>query len=320
MQAILNRVLLAMCVAIVLVDGAWLTAGHFSYDASNYGLLFALMLPLAAGSAFYAVVRKDEILSAILACSAFLIVFPAGCVLLSYLLFTIAGPRIDTMLAAVDHALGFSWPALMGFIAQYPAANTVLKLAYLSVMPQTIVLIFALGFGRKIAELYRFSFALTFGAVITLAVWVAAPSFGAFSVFTLPDAVAGKLGLVLGFDYGHSLVQMLKDGPGFISPKELRGVVGFPSYHTLQALVLMWYARNVPLLRWPAIVLNIAVLLAIPVQGGHHLVDAFGGAAVTLLSIWLAARTVSAAERHAAIAQSRGVTAMPASPESAAAH
>ncbi len=173
------------------------------------------------------------------------------------------------------------------------------------------ILVLALGWSQKIEEMYRFSLALSIGAVITLGVWAAAPSFGAFSVFTLPDAVAGKLGLVLGFDYGHALVQMLKDGPGFISPTELRGIVGFPSYHTLQALVLTWYARGLPLFRWPAILVNFAVLLAIPVHGGHHLVDMFGGAAVTVLAVTLAGRIVVAAAKRGS-AMSRDAVAIPA--------
>lgn len=300
MQAMLNRLLLALSAAIVLFDGAWLVAGHFRYDASNYGLLFLMVLPLAGAAAFYGSVRRDEALSALLACSAFLIVFPAGCALLSYLLVTVAGARIDGALAAADRAIGFDWRALMAFVADYPRANMLLGLAYLSVMPQTVVLIFALGFAKKTAELYRFSLALALGAVVTLAIWAIMPSFGAFSVYTLPDPVAAKLGLALGFDYGRALVEMLKDGPGFISPGEMRGIVGFPSYHTLQALVLMWYARELKLLRWPAILLNAACLVAIPIQGGHHLVDLFGGTLVTAVSIALAGWIVRAAARRAA--------------------
>jgi len=320
MQAILNRILFAMSVAIVLLDGIWLVTGHFRYDAANYGLLALIMLPLAGAGAFYSMVRKDEILSAVLACSTFMIVFPAGCALLSYLLITVAGTRIDTILAEADRAIGFSWPALMTFIADYPVANFLLKMAYLSVMPQTVVLIFALGFGGKVAELYRFSLALTLGALITLVMWTIAPSFGAFSVYTLPDSVASKLGLALGFDYGHVLVKMLNEGPGFVSPKELRGIVGFPSYHTLQALVLMWYARSLPMLRWPAVVLNVAVLFAIPIQGGHHLVDAFGGTVVTLAAIWLAARVVCFAEKRGAAYEARKTKDLHAAPQSALAH
>lgn len=299
MQRTLNRLLLLMSVGIVLLDAIWLTAGHFSYDATSYEMLFLLMLPLAAAAAFYGSVRKDEALSAVLACSAFLIVFPAGSALLSYLLVTVSGPRIDWALVQTDRAMGFYWPDLMAFIARHPESNEILKLAYLSVMPQTVLLIFALGFGKKPAELYRLSLALALGAMITLAVWTMAPSFGAFSVYVLPDAVAAKLGLALGFDYGHDLVQMLRTGPGFISPKDLRGIVGFPSYHTLQALVLMWYARSLKMWRWPAIILNLIVLAAVPIQGGHHLVDMFGGAAVTFASISLASRIVAYAERGA---------------------
>jgi membrane-associated phospholipid phosphatase len=198
----------------------------------------------------------------------------------------------------------------MAIVARHPGANMLLKLAYVSVMPQTMVLLLALGWSQKIDELYRLSLALSIGAIITLAVWAMAPSFGAFSVFTLPDAVAGKLGLVLGFDYGRALVQLLKDGPGFISPTELRGIIGFPSYHTLQALVLAWYARKIAIFRWPAIILNIVVLVSIPVHGGHHLMDMFGGAAVTVLAVALAGWIVSAAARRGA-ATSRGAVAIP---------
>jgi hypothetical protein len=310
MQTTLNRILLAMSAVIVVLDGCWLVAGHFSYDASNYGLLFLMVMPLAGASAIYGSIRRDDALNAMLACASFLIVFPAGCSLLSYLLVTIAGHRIDAPLAAADRAIGFDWPGLMTLVAEHPNANAILKLAYMSVLPQTVVLIFALSFGKKIAELYRLSLALAIGAVITLAIWTLAPSFGAFSVYTLPDAVTRKLGLVLGFDYGATLVKMLHDGPGFISPAELRGIVGFPSYHTLQALVLTWYARQIKIWRWLMLLLNLMVLAAIPIQGGHHLVDAVGGAAVAVLSIALAGRTVSVARRRAA--QSDPATAAPA--------
>ena len=131
MQAILNRLLLAMSVAIVVLDGSWLVAGHFSYDAHDYGLLFLMILPLAAAGAFYGSIRRDDALNATLSCASFLIVFPAGCALLSYLLLTIAGPRIDTPLAAADRAIGFDWLGLMRFIAQYPSANLIFDMAYI---------------------------------------------------------------------------------------------------------------------------------------------------------------------------------------------
>ncbi|MBV9992054.1 MAG: phosphatase PAP2 family protein [Alphaproteobacteria bacterium] len=300
MQAILNRILFVMAAAVVTLDAAWILAGHFAIDAGNYALLAVLVVPLMGAAAYYGKVRRDDGLNALLACGVFMIVIPAACALLSYLLVTVAGTRMDAQLAAIDRAIGFDWVEVMTVASNHPSANAVLALAYTSVMPQTFVLMMVLGLTRRGPELYRLSLALAIGALLTLCLWTIAPSFGAFSVVTLPDAVSRKLGLVLGFDYGRSLVAMLKDGPGFISPTELRGIVGFPSYHTLQALVLAWYARSIPWLRWPAFALNAVVLASIPIQGGHHLVDMFGGAAVTAAAVALAAWIVRTAANRAA--------------------
>jgi membrane-associated phospholipid phosphatase len=305
MPAILNRVFLAMAAAIVLLDAGWVTFGHFAIDATNYGLLAVLVVPVIGAAVYYDKWRNEPALSSLLACTAFLIVFPAASALLSYLLVTITGPRIDETLRAVDVAMGFHWPDAMALAGDHPAVTKFLALAYESVMPQTVVLMLVLGLRGQSAELYRLSLALALGAVITLAVWTIAPSFGAFSVYTLPDQVSQKLGLVLGFDYARDLVAMLKNGPGFISPTELRGLVGFPSYHTLQALVLAWYARKLAWLRWPALALNLLVLVSTPIQGGHHLIDMIGGAAVTVAAVLLSARIVAAAERRAAQARSQ---------------
>jgi hypothetical protein len=46
-----------------------------------------------------------------LGCAAFMIVFAAGASLASYLLVTIAGPRIDGLLAEADAVVGFNWPS-----------------------------------------------------------------------------------------------------------------------------------------------------------------------------------------------------------------
>jgi hypothetical protein len=293
MNPTLNRILLAAAAAITLLDGVWLAAGHFQIDARNYALLFFVMLPLVGTAWYYGAVRREEAIATTLTGIGFLIVFPAGCSLLSYLLMTIAGPRIDVALAAIDHAMGFSWPALMGLAARHRILNTLLAWAYVSVMPQTTLLLLLLGWKNKCADIYGLCLALAGGAAITLALWTMFPSFGAFSVFILPPGIASKLGLVVGFDYARDLVAMLRHGPGFISPTELRGVVGFPSYHTVQALVLIWYARHLKGLRWVALGLNIAVLAATPIQGGHHLIDLIGGAVVALCAIALAERTVS---------------------------
>jgi hypothetical protein len=293
----LNRFLFVLGTAVVLVDAGWLLLGDFAIDWQRYQILLGLALPLIGGAAYYSRLRSEPALSAMLACSAFMIVFAAAASLASYLLITVAGPRIDGLLVEADAAIGFHWSAAMAFAADHPLLNSILGLAYMSVMPQTAVLLLWLGARGNLEDLYGLVLALAYGAIVTLAVWTPFPSFGAFSVFSLPDDIASRLNLVAGFDYAHDLLQMLKDGPGFISPGELRGIIGFPSYHTLQAVVLAWYARRSGVLRWPALGLNAAVLMAIPIHGGHHIVDLFGGLVVAAIAIMMARATIAVAAR-----------------------
>lgn len=297
MAARLNRLLFALAALSVAGDALWLLEGHFRIDAQAYVLLALMAAGLVAGSAWYGRRRQEAGISAVLAVAAFVTVFPAATSLLSYLLVTIAGPRIDMPLAAVDRMLGFDWPAVMGWAADHPRINALLGYAYLSTLPQTVLLLLLLGWRRDLANLYGMALAAAYGALLTLAVWTSFPSFGAFSVFTLPPAVASHLGLVLGFDYARGLVDLLNNGPGFISPREIRGIVGFPSYHTLQALTLAWYARQLPVWRWCALGLNAIVLVAVPIQGGHHLMDMLGGLGVTVMAAGLARASLAWAAR-----------------------
>ncbi|MCO5106597.1 MAG: phosphatase PAP2 family protein [Burkholderiaceae bacterium] len=69
------------------------------------------------------------------------------------------------------------------------------------------------------------------------------------------------------------------------------GIVTFPSYHTAIALILVWVTRGIAPLFWPALILNLGVLVAIPTGGGHYLVDMLAGAAITAAAcLWLARR------------------------------
>jgi membrane-associated phospholipid phosphatase len=116
------------------------------------------------------------------------------------------------------------------------------------------------------------------------------------SLYTLPADVAHKLKVVLTCEFGKAQVAMLRDGPGHITLDSLHGsLIGFPSYHGVLALIVIWYARAMPRLFWALGIINVLVLMATPIQGGHHLIDVIASFPVTALSIFLAARMAKAA-------------------------
>jgi len=73
-------------------------------------------------------------------------------------------------------------------------------------------------------------------------------------------------------------------GPLSFDLSRLQGLISFPSYHTVLA-VLLTYAHRRSLLLAPIALVNGIMLFSIPSYGGHYLIDIIAGAAVALLAI-----------------------------------
>jgi len=293
----LQLVLLGIVASVTAIDLFWIGAGHFDVDARAYGAVGLLSIACAGGGIFYERVRKDNRLAAMLIGTSFLLGMSASFSVLNYLLLTVAGPRIDVALASADRALGVDWPAMMATVAQHPRLNGVLQLVYVSVLPQIALLIVALGWRGRYELIYSLCIAVSAGAAISIALWTIAPSFGAFSVYELPAGAARHMVLALDGRYANQLVALLAHGPGHIAPTDTKGLIGFPSYHAVLALLVVWYARDFVLVRWLAVGINSVVLVATPIQGGHHVVDVIAGFAVAAAALLLAHKVVRFAAR-----------------------
>ncbi len=282
-----QRILLGIAAAMVGIDIVWALAGHFDVVAGPYGFAAMLAGILLGAWYFYEYVRKEPAIAAMLFGMAFLAVFSGSCGLFNYFALTISGPRIDTLLAHLDRAMGYDWPAVMAFVAQHPLLDRTLFILYQSVLPQIILLVALLAWAGRIERIYGFCLSIAIGALMTVAFWTLFPSFGAFSVYTLPVAVSRKLTVVLDRGYAQSLVALLQHGPGHIVPASIKGLVGFPSFHAVQALVITWYARDLKKLFYYAAAINFGVLMATPIQGGHDFVDLAGGVVVCVAAVAL---------------------------------
>ena len=288
--ASLPAIMIGIIAGVTVIDCLWAVLRHFDIDRVAYARLAALSLLLWLASLFYDHVRKAPSIAAMFFGTAFLIAFSAGFSVLNYFLLTVAHSRIDTQLAAFDRAMGVNWPAMVIAMAPHPVINGLLRVCYETVLPQVALLVIGLGWRGQSKILHEFCAALAVGAALTVAFWTVFPSFGAFSVYNLPRGVSAHLSLSLDQHYAHDLVQLLTNGPGRISPREVKGLIGFPSFHAAMAVLVVWYGRTLPYVRWPLVIWNILVLLATPIQGGHHVVDVVAGLAVAAFSIAATAR------------------------------
>jgi hypothetical protein len=291
MTRTLQRLLFAIAAVLIAIDIVWGWLGHFHVDLLGYGRLALLGLALLAGGIFYQTRRPDPQIAAMILCASFLVFFSAAANLLNNYLLTVAGSRIDAQLDAIDRSLGFDWYRMMVAIADHPALTTWLFHIYNIALPEVAVVIVALAWSGKAEKAYRFCIAVAAGALCVIGLWAFHPSFGAMSLYTLPPDVAARLVLSLTCAFGKAQVALLQNGPGYITLDALHGsLIGFPSYHAVLALLVIWYARSIRFLLAPALLLNTGVILSTPVQGGHHLVDVLASFPIAALALFIATR------------------------------
>jgi hypothetical protein len=285
----LQRILFGLGAAVVAADLVWAAICHFDIDIAAYARLGLMSLALLGGAIYYQTRRAEPELAAMLMGASFLCLFSAAASMLNYFFLTLHGPRIDDILVAADRALGFDWYSTMLAMARHPLLNEVFFRVYNMVLPEIALVMVALAWTGQVEKVYRYCLALGVGALIAIALWALMPSLGAKSLYTLPPEVASKMTLSVTGEYGKALVALLRDGPGYITPADLRGLIAFPSYHGVLALIVAWYGWNVRWLRWPLLLLNATVIISSPVQGGHHMVDLLGSFPVTALALYIAA-------------------------------
>jgi PAP2 superfamily len=280
--------LVALAATLAIVDCVWGLLGHFNLDLAAYLKLALMSLALMAGSAFYRWKRDEPQLAAMLFGTGFLCAFSAGASVLNYFLLTVVGKPIDKTLVEADRMLGFDWYKLMLAMVDHPYLNEAFFRIYNLVLPQMAVLLVALAWSGRADRVYRYCLAVAIGALVAIFIWAVMPSLGAKSLYTLPLEVTSRLNLSVTTDYGRDLLRLLRDGPGYITPADLRGLIAFPSYHGVLAILLIWYALPLRWLRWPFLAINSVVLICTPEQGGHHLIDVLAAFPVAALSIYLA--------------------------------
>ena len=162
------------------------------------------------------------------------------------------------MLVAADAALGFDWTGWYDFLAPHRNLRFVLWLAYLSLLPQILISIF--WFSRQ--DLNNFNYELLFNNIVSLLITTAI-----FLMFP----VLGHQETARGLDL-PVLLALRGGGPWSFDLAQLQGLISFPSYHTVLA-VLLTYAHRRSRLLLPIALVNGIMLFSIPSYGEHYLID-----------------------------------------------
>ncbi|MDQ2067383.1 phosphatase PAP2 family protein [Xinfangfangia sp. CPCC 101601] len=208
-----------------------------------------------------------------------------------FALFPLHNPLIDLQLMRIDAVLGYDWAGFVTALSAYPALVRPLAWLYHSSLPQILGLVVILAVQRREVQMQRLLLSGCLALVVTTAIWWLWPSIGPSGFAQIPTVISQSIGLLTSPEVGAALLHLAQAGPGVIRPEVVTGVVAFPSYHIVMALMVAVYARGT----WYFPLALIAAVLMVPTtlsHGGHHLVDLIAGALVFTLAAWVARRLV----------------------------
>lgn len=188
----------------------------------------------------------------------------------------------DDLLASLDRSIGFDWVAGYDFVRANPWLSVIGKIAYVSIFISPTVLILAFAWtGRRVeARRFLFAFGVALALTLLLSTFFIAQGAIEYHVGAAP-AYVPQTGV-----HQAPIIRDLRAGTlDWVDPARLAGLLTFPSFHAASAILFIWAAWPIRWLRGPMLAVNLCMLAATPIEGGHYLVDVFGGMAMAALGI-----------------------------------
>jgi hypothetical protein len=250
--------------------------------------LLSLAAALLATSWFYHSIRPSPVLSAAAETAVQLVAIAALAAFLNFGL-VVAGagfPYRDATLSHWDQALGFDWRAYVSFVDRHPLIQPVLKICYLSINASypTVLLVLILSGQRGRFE--RFMAVLWISLMVTMAIFFFVPARAAYVYYGVSLHDLETLSPTFLVNRFEPLLETMRSaGPHVVRVDDLEGLVTFPSFHMEAAILFTWAVWTVRWARWPMLMVNLLMVVAIPVEGAHYAVDAVAGAVIAAAAI-----------------------------------
>jgi membrane-associated phospholipid phosphatase len=182
--------------------------------------------------------------------------------------------------AAADHWLGFDWRADVPFVRAVPTLNALLHFGYTMMVQQLGLLVIAFTLLGRFQWL-RISvdaFGLMALTAIILSGFFPAVDADVYFGARVPQMTPQEW--IAGLQRVQDFLN-LRDGFLVQIPViDTTGIETFPSFHTMCGFLFAVAFAQTRLLRWPAVAVNVLLIAATPVEGGHYFIDILAGIAV----------------------------------------
>lgn len=291
-----DRGIAVIIAAIAAVDFTAIQFSPFKIEWASFVIPLTACALLMCGGWFYGAIRPDIRLASALTATAQIVAFAAVGAPLSYLAAAAGLPLQDARFSAWDEYLGVDWLGYLTFISRHHLLHEIFATAYASFSLQTIATVLILALSGQVFRLRIFVKTFVATTLATIAVSAALPAEGPW-LFHAVQATAAN---------GYAEPLSATSWPVFfglragtfitLSGLNSEGIITFPSLHAALAVLFTMALWRTPGVKWIFLVLNIAMIMATPLEGSHYIVDVLAGIAVTLLA-WVAVAKIASRPR-----------------------
>lgn len=201
----------------------------------------------------------------------------------------LGAPLADARLAAIDAALGLHVDRAVRAMAEWPLLIEMLAAIY-NASGVVIVLLIALTLaGKMISKAWELTATSVFAMQTIALLSIAMPAHGAMAHFKMGALQGAGLPAGAGTYQLQAFAHFHAGDDPVLRLADLGGVVAFPSFHTVLALLAtqaLWDTR----LRSIGVAWSAAVIVSTVPMGGHYVIDLVAGFAVWLCCAIIARR------------------------------
>lgn len=268
---------------ILLIDAVWIAASDFRFDTSS-ALKVVVLTGLCGFAAYvYHAKRPRRHFNVMCVETAILMAFSAAAAVLSYLVTSLDFPAIDATLMRLDALIGFDWLTYARYVSEHPWLGLVFSITYLTTLAQVACAVIVFSTMEDTKKAQHFVAAVMAGALACIFISAILPSAGALATIKPADTIWKIHRPVVDLAYKQTFFDLRTGVEQWISLNSIKGLIAFPSYHGTLSVLLVLAFSGVRFWFFPILLLNTIILMATPIEGGHHLVDVIAGTGVALM-------------------------------------
>jgi membrane-associated phospholipid phosphatase len=285
-----NRLAWSVIGTLLAIDLVWLTRSAVSVVPLSLATPVGAGIAMGAAAYYYRRHRGELRLADALDTVGQMLAFMAVAALFSYLMATLGYPLQDATFHALDRSLGLDWLAFLKAVDARPLLGTVLSASYASFIPQVLVLMLGLSFCGQGMVGRTTILAMMLAGIVTILISGFLPAMAMFVHLGLTPSDFPNLQPGAAFVHVADMQALRSGAPVLLDLAKAEGIITFPSYHAALALLLLLGAWHNAWLRWPFLAINVAMIVATPIDGGHYFVDVIAGLAIAAVSQVVARR------------------------------